>query len=813
MAAVPQEAEVVVIGGGIVGCSMAYHLAKAGCRNVLLLEKHQIASGTTWHSAALVTVLRGSPTLAALARYSAGLYASLEKETGQATGWRQNGHLTIAASKDRLDSLRHSVSAARSFDLDVEMIGPSEVAAKWPLLNTADVHGALWSPSSGQTNPTDTCQALLKGARARGARIVENMAVEGFEIANGRLSGVRTQEGIVRCDKAVICTGLWSREVAGMAGVAAPLYACEHLYMLTDTIAGITSTLPAIRDSDAYLYIREDVGGLLVGCFEPNPKPLPLERIPKNSAYVLFNEDWDHFEPMMQNAVHRVPALGAAGMRSFINGPESFTLDGAPLVGESPEVRGLFVAAGMNSSGVVYGGGVGWVLAEWVTRGTPPIDLWAVDIRRYSRADNTLKGLSERIPEVLAKHFEIPWPGFDYDTVRGARRSPLHGTLKEHGAYFTQRAGWERPAWFAPDGAPAAPNRSYGPQNWFPRWREEHLAARTGVALFDQSTFSKLLVQGRDSEKVLQRLCANDVARPVLAVTYTPLLNGEGGIESDLTITRLGRDSFLLVTGSQQGVRDAHWLRTHVEPGENVCLTDVTSAYAVIGVAGPRSREFLSSASTADFSNPAFAFQTAQHIEIGHAIALAVRVSYTGELGWELYIPAEFSVAALETLLEAGRAFDLKLAGVHAMGSLRIERGFRSWGHDIGPTVSPLEAGLGFAIDFDKPQDFLGRAALLRQRSQGISRRLLSFVFDTPEAFPHHHEPIYRDGRRCGSITSASFGHSLGRAVALGWVNSGPVDAQSIGASRFEIEVADRRYPVSAHLRAPVDPSGERLRS
>jgi glycine cleavage system aminomethyltransferase T/glycine/D-amino acid oxidase-like deaminating enzyme len=813
MVAVPHDAEVVVIGGGIVGCSVAYHVAKAGCRNVLLLEKHQIGSGTTWHSAALVTVLRGSPTLAALARYSAGLYASLEKETGQATGWRQNGHLTIAASKDRLESLRHSVSGARSFDLDVEMIGPSDVAAKWPLLNIADVHGALWSPSSGQTNPTDTCQALLKGARALGARIVENMPVEGFEIANGRLSGVRTQEGIVRCEKAVICSGLWSRQVAGLAGVAAPLYACEHLYMLTDTIAGVTSSLPAIRDSDAYLYIREDVGGLLVGCFEPNPKPLPLERIPKNSGYVLFNEDWDHFEPMMQNAVHRVPALGAAGMRSFINGPESFTLDGAPLVGESPEVRGLFVAAGMNSSGVVYGGGVGWALAEWLTRGRPPIDLWAVDIRRYSHADNTLKGLAERIPEVLAKHFEIPWPGLDYDTVRAVRRTPLHGMLKGLGAYFTQRAGWERPAWFAVDGAPNAPNHSYGPQNWFPLWCAEHLAARTGVALFDQTPFSKLLLQGRDSEGFLQRVCANDLARPIHAVTYTPLLNPDGGIESDLTITRLGLESYLLVTGSQQGVRDAHWLRSQIQSGENICLTDMTSAYAVIGVAGPRSRELLSSVSNADFSNQSFPFQTAQHIEIGYGIALAIRVSYSGELGWELYIPAEFSVGILETLVEAGRAFDLKLAGVNAMGSLRIERGFRSWGHDIGPTVSPLEAGLGFAVDFDKCDDFLGRDALVRQREQGIARRLLSFVFDTPEAFPHHYEPIYRDGRRCGAVTSATFGHSLGRAVALGWVTAGRVDAEGIAASRFEIEVADRRYAVTAHLRAPVDPGGQRLRS
>ena len=811
MADLPSEVDVVVIGGGIVGCSLVYHLAKAGCKSILLLEKHQIGSGTTWHSAALVTVLRGSPTLAALARYSAGLYASLERETGQATGWRQNGHLTLASSRERLESLRHSVSAARSFDLDVQMIGPAEVAEKWPLLNIADVHGALWSPQSGQTNPTDTCQALLKGARGSGARVIENMPVVGFDIANGALKGVKTAHGTIRCEKAVISSGLWSRQVAALAGAAAPLYACEHLYLLTDSIPGVTSTLPAVRDSDAYLYIREDVGGLLVGCFEPNPKPLPLERLPQNSAFVLFEEDWDHFEPMMNNAVHRIPALASAGARSFINGPESFTLDGAPLVGESPEVRGLYVAAGMNSSGVVYGGGVGWVLSEWITQGRPPIDAWAVDVRRYAPADNTLKGLSERIPEVLAKHFEIPWPGQDYDTLRGVRRTPLHAVLKERGAQFTQRAGWERPAWFAV-GEPPAPTPSYGPQSWFHLWRDEHLAARTAVALFDQTPFSKLLLQGRDSEAFLQRLCANDVARPVHSVIYTPLLNEAGGIESDLTLTRLGEDSFLLVTGSQQGTRDSHWLRSHFRRDEHLSLADVTSAYAVIGICGPRSRELLSTLSSADFSAAAFPFQTARTIEIGYALAIAVRVSYTGELGWELYVPSEFAAGVFEALAREGAALGLRLAGINAMSSLRIERGFRSWGHDIGPTVTPVESGIGFAVALEKDAEFIGRTAALRQREEGVTRRCLSFVFDSPEVFPHHHEPIYRDGVRCGSVTSASFGHSLGRAVALGWVNHGAVDSAGIAASSFEIEVADRRHRVTAHFKAPIDPSGARMR-
>jgi glycine cleavage system aminomethyltransferase T/glycine/D-amino acid oxidase-like deaminating enzyme len=767
MSHLPTRADAVVIGGGVVGCSVLYHLAKVGCRDVILLEKHQITSGTTWHAAALVTILRGSPTLASLAKYSAKLYASLEAETGQSTGWRQPGHITVAASKERMVSLRHSASAARSFGLEVEILAPSEVAAKWPLLRTDDLHGALWSPTSGRVDPSDTCAALLKGARSRGARVFEQTPVTGFEITGGKIKGVRTPFGDVKCDVVVNCTGLWGREVGSMAGHSVPLYACEHLYMLTDPIEGITPDLPAIRDSDAYLYFREDVGGLLVGCFEPNPKPLPIEKLPHNSGFVLMNEDWDHFEPMMVNAIHRIPALENAGMRSFINGPESFTLDSTPLIGEAPEVRGLFTACGMNSSGIVFGGGTGWVMAEWITRGRPPIDMWTTDIRRYSVSDNNLRALSERIPEVLAKHFEIPWPGNDYDTVRAVRRTPFHSELARRGAWFTQRAGWERPAWFSPDGDPPPPVPSYGKQNWFPYWEAEHKAARSDVAMFDQSPFAKLLVQGRDAEKLLQRVCANDVAVQPGRIVYTALLNDAGGIESDLTLTRLAEDSYLLVTGSQQVARDRHWISGNIADDEHVTISNVTSAYGVLGVVGPKSRDLLARLTPASLSNEDFPFGAFQQIEIGFGSALALRVSYTGELGWELHIPTEFAVNVFEQIVEAGAEFGLRLAGTAAMGSLRLEKAFRSWGHDIGPTDTPLEAGLGFAVRFDKAVPFIGREALLRQRDRGIDRRLLSFVFESPEAFPNHHEPIFRNGRHCGSVSSASFGHSLGRAVAI----------------------------------------------
>lgn len=813
MSQIPSHADVVVVGGGITGCSMLYHLAKAGVGSAILLERHQVTSGTTWHAAALVTVLRGSPTLAAFAQYSARLYASLEAETGQSTGWRQPGHITVAASKERMASLKHSASSARSFGLEVEIITASEIAKKWPLLRTDDLHGGLWSPTSGRVDPSDTCAALLKGARSRGAKVLENTPVVGFEIVGGRIKGVRTPFGTIKCDTVVNCAGLWSREVGAMANHHVPLYACEHLYMLTDAMDGVTADLPAVRDSDAYLYFREDVGGLLVGCFEPNPKPLPVEKLPRDSGFVLMNEDWDHFGPMMQNAIHRIPSLERAGMRSFINGPESFTLDSTPLIGEAPEVRGLFTACGMNSSGIVFGGGVGWAVTEWITKGRPPIDLWSVDVRRYNGGDNNLRALSERIPEVLAKHFEIPWPGHDYDTVRRIKRTPLHNALQQRGASFTQRANWERPAWFAPDGRVPQIELSYGKQNWFPFWEGEHTAARESVALFDQSPFSKLLVQGRDAEALLQRLCANNVAVPPGKIVYTPLLNDAGGIESDLTVTRLSDDAFLLVTGAQQGVRDAHWLRVHIGERENVTVANVTSGSAVIGVAGPKSRDLLGRLTPQPLDNATFPFGAAREIEIAYGTALAMRISYTGELGWELHVPAEYAASVFEEIVAVGQEFGLRLGGTAAMGSLRIEKGFRSWGHDIGPQDTPLESGLGFAVRFDGKADFIGREAVLRQRDAGLSRRLLSFVFKDAEAFPHHHEPVYRNGERCGSLSSASFGHSLGRAVALGWITGGSMAEADILGDWFEAEIAGTRYAVTPSIAPPFDPRGARMKA
>lgn len=812
MANLPDRANVVVVGGGIIGCSILYHLAKLGIPDCILVERHQIASGTTWHAAALVSPVRPPSALTELGKYSIQLYNELERETGQATGWRQCGHLNIAASKDRFENLKHTASVSRGLGFDVQIIGPKEAKEKWPLLRTDDLEGAIWNPISGRANPTDICQALLKGARTHGGRFYENTPVVGFEMLGGRVRGVHTAQGLIKCDTVVLCAGLWSHQVAKMAGAVAPLYACEHIYLLTDSIPGVTSDLPVLRDGDAYLYIREEVGGLLVGCFEPNPKPLPVEKLSPSESFILLNEDWDHFQPMMENAIHRIPALETAGARKLINGPESFTLDHNPLLGEMPGVHGFFVACGMNSGGIMMAGGVGKVMSEWVTRGRPSLDLWPTDIRRFGPYHNNVNALSKRIPEVLAHHFEIPWPGKDYETVRGIRRTPLHSALASRGAYFSQRAGWERPMWFSPNGAPQRPRYSYGPQDWFPHWKGEHLAARNAAAVFDQSPFGKLLVQGRDAELFLDRVCANDMTAPPGKVVYTSMLNPDGGIESDLTVTRLKDDAYLLITGSQQSVRDADWLRRNIDR-EHVTVTDMTSAYATLTLCGPQSRQLLSRLTPAALDNRGFPYGTAQEIDVAYATALALRISYAGELGWELYIASEFAPAVFEALVDAGKDLGLRLAGANALNSLRIEKSFRSWGHDIGPTDTPFEAGLRFAVRLNKQTPFVGRDALLRQRDKGISRRLVNFVFEDPGAFPHGNEPIYRNGERCGVVTSASYGHSFERAVAIGTVRGKGLDDKAIVADEYQIEIADRRFTAKAHVKAIYDPDGSRMRA
>lgn len=808
----PGGARAIVIGGGVVGCSVLYHLAKAGWTDSVLLERQYLTSGTTWHSAAQVSQLRSTPNLTRLVSYSARLYSRLEEETGQSTGWQTCGNLSLATSGDRMTHFRHAVSCAHAFGIEAELVDRDGAARRWPLIRRDDVLGAIWSPTDGRVNPTDVCQAMVKGAKAVGAGVFEQTPVTGIEKRAGRVSAVRTSAGKIECEVVVDCGGLWGREIAAMAGVAAPLYACEHFYLLTEPIDGTSPDLPTLRDADSHLYIREDVGGLLVGCFEPNPKPLPLEQLPHDSAFALLGEDWDHFEPMMVNALHRIPVLETAGVRMLLNGPESFTLDHNPLLGEAPEVKGFFLACGMNSGGIAFAGGVGMAITGWITQGHQPMDLWAADIRRFAPFQNNLRALAERIPEVLGQHHAIPWPGREYDTVRGLRRSPFHDRLTACRAFFTQRAGWERPAWFAPDGVAPKPEYSFGRQNWFPYAAGEHQAAREGVAVFDLTPFAKILVRGRDAEPVMQRLCANDVGIAPGRVVYTAMLNDRGGFESDLTVTRLAENAYLLVTGTQQGVRDMDWVRRHVAEDECVVVTDATSSWAVLGVVGPASRDLLQRLTPAELSNQGFAFASAREIEFGIARVRAARISYTGELGWELYIPTEFATTVYDELWREGQQAGLRHAGVHALNSLRLEKAYRAWGHDVGPDDTPLEAGLGFAVKFDKPTSFVGRDALLQQRDRGITRRLVTFVLVDPEAYPLGHEPIIRDGRDSGMVTSAAYGHTLGRGIVMGYIDGGDVGREAVLGSTYHIEIAGERFAAMPHLRAPYDPAGSRLR-
>ncbi len=809
--ALPRSASVVVIGGGVIGCSVLYHLAKLGVTDAVLLERARLTAGTTWHSAGLVTPLRGSWGMTRMARHSAELYASLEAETGQATGWRTVGHLNVAPTPERLDNLHHTQTVGRAFGVPTEMLTPGQVAERWPPARTDDLLAALYTPSSGRVNPADVTVALAKGARAGGATILEGVAVEGFEIVDGAVGGVKTSAGDIVCDAVVNCTGLWARELSAMAGVHAPLYACEHFYVITEPIEGVTPTLPVMRDGDIYAYLREEVGGLLVGCFEPNPRPLPMHRLPADAAFVRLDDDWDHLAPVLEKVAQRVPILNDVGLRMQMNGPESFTLDNNPLLGEAPEVEGFWLACGMNSAGMILGGGVGWCLAEWIVNGIPPVDLNAADVRRFDPSFDNTRALEARIPEVLARHLEIPFPGHEYTSVRATRITPLHGRLKAAGAWFSQRAGWERPAWVAPGGVDPTPELSYHRTNWFLWWKAEHEAARTAVAIFDQSPFGKIEVRGPDAAVVLQELCANNVDVEPGTVVYTALLNDHGGFESDLTVTRIAEDEYFVVTGSSQRFRDLHWIRRHIPGSARAAAVDVTTCWVTLTVAGPNSRDLLATVTPADLSAEAFPYGAARSIDLGWIRARALRLSYPGELGWELHIPSESGCAVFDELVANGGPHGLRLAGAYAYGSLRIEKGFRSWGHDIGPLDTPREAGLMFAVDFDCG-NFIGREALLAARERPLQRRLVNLTFGDADINPHGTLPILHGDNVIGYTTSATFGHTLGTGVAIGVVQAGERFDEIVHDARLTVEVAGIRHPATTHSRAPYDPTGQKMR-
>ncbi len=808
----PSHARVVVVGGGIVGCSVAYHLTRLGWSDVVVLERRDVSCGTTWHAAGLVGQLRATHNLTRLAKYGADLYERLEAETGQATGFRRPGSLSVARTPERLVELKRGASMARCFGVDVEVISPSEAGRRWPLMRTDDLVGALWLPRDGRTNPIDTTRALARGARQAGARIVENTPVTGIHRRNGAVAGVSTNRGEIACEVIVNCAGMWARELGRLAGVAVPLHASEHFYIVTEPLPGVTADLPILRDTDGYIYVREEVGGLLMGGFEPVAKPWGMAGIPEHFAFSLLPEDWEHFEVLMEQAVVRIPTLASAPVRRHVNGPESFTPDGRYLLGEAPECRNFFVAAGFNSVGIASAAGAGKAVAEWIAGGEPPMDLWDVDIRRVAPFQVNPRYLRDRTVEMVGVLYAMHWPFRQPESARGVRRSVLHDRLAARGACFGVVMGWERANWYAPSGVEPAYRYSYGRQNWFPCAAEEHRAVREAVGLFDQSSFAKFRLEGPDATGVLQRLSANDVDVSPGRIVYTQMLNRRGGIECDLTVTRLAGDAYLIVTAAAASTHNAAWIRRHLGDAR-ATLTDSTSGHAVLGVMGPRARALLARLTDADLSNGGFPFGTSREIWLATAPVRATRITYVGELGWELSIPTEFAPGVYEAIVTAGEDLGLRHAGYHAMDSLRMEKAYRAWGHDLGCEDTPLEAGLAFAVRLDKPVAFIGRDALAAQRDKPLARRLVVFMLEDPEPLLYHDEPIWRDGRLVGQISSGAYGHTLGRAVGLGWVeHPDGVDDAFIAGGRWEVEIACERVPARAQLTPPYDPKSLRVR-
>lgn len=812
---VPSSAEIIVIGGGIIGCSTAYHLAKLGKRDVVVLERSKVGSGTTWHSAAMVRRLRSTPSLTALTKYSVELYKDLEAETGLATGWIGCGSLSIATNNDRLIQIRRQASLARAMDIEVNEIGREEIQKLWPFANTSDIVAGILSPGDGRVSPTDVLAALVRGAKRAGVRFIEDISVTGFEVENGRVKGVQTTSGPIATECAVLCGGLWSRELGALAGVSVPLYACEHYALITKAFDGIYPGMPILGDHDNHMYIRDEGGGLMVGCFEPKAKPIDVSELPENFSFGLLAEDWDQFEQIMPGAIHRIPALEKAEVRMLLNGPESFTLDNSFLLGEAPELRGFFLGCGMNSVGMASGGGAGRALAEWIVQGEATTDLWSVDIRRFGRIRNNVSILRERSAENLSLHYALGQPGREFVTGRGLRQTPLHSRIAAKGAFFGERAGWERASWFQPATGEKVENKlSFSRPPWYDRVAIEHRAARENVALLDQSTFGKILVQGRDARVFLERVCAARVSVPMGQLVYTPILNARGGYESDVVVQRHSETVFMVITGAAQPTHDIDVLRSRIKPDEFVVVTDMTSAFATLSVMGPKSRQLLSKLSPARLDNDAFPYMTQKEIEVAGTVVRAARISYVGELGWELYIPSDAAGPVYDALFEVAAEFGLTNAGTFALGTLRLEKGFCSWGHDIGPDDTPLHAGLGFTTKLNTDIDFIGRAALEKQRESGIDRRRILLKLEDPAVQLLGTEPIVADGKIVGQITSAGYGHTVGTAIGMGYARVGDrKPTEFVDQANWEIEVALQRFPAKATLKPLYDPQGERLRA
>lgn len=805
----PQQATVVVVGGGVVGCSVAYHLAHAGITDTVLLERQQLTSGTTWHAAGLVGQLRGSQNMTRLAKYSAELYAGLEAETGQATGFRQHGSISIATTPGRFEELKRMASMAKVFDLSVEVLDRDAVAARYPLITTDDIVGGIAIPSDGQINPVDVTQALARGARKLGVRIFEHTKVTAVHRDGRRITGVSTNAGDIAADIVVLCGGMWTRELAAGIGVHVPLHACEHFYIVTEPIVDLPRDLPVLRDYDGCAYYKEDAGKILLGAFEPSAKPWGMDGIPETFCFDQLPDDFEHFEPILEMAMRRMPVLSDVGIQTFFCGPESFTPDVRYHLGPAPGLDGCFVAAGLNSIGIQSAGGIGRVLAAWIRDGHAPMDLWEVDIRRNLPFQTNRRYLRDRVSESLGLLYAMHWPYRQFETGRGVRRSPFYDRLVAAGAVHGAAFGWERPNWFAPQGVEPRSTYSYGRANWFAHAGAEHRAVREDVAMFDQTSFAKFRLSGAEAMRQLSRICANDIDVAPGRIVYTQWLNERAGIEADVTITRLAEDDYRIITSGETEIRDFDYLSRHLDGDTRIHLANETSAYAVLSVMGPRAREVLQALTPDDLSHAAFPFATSREIELGYTRVRASRISYVGELGFELTIATEFALGIYETLAAQG----IRHAGYHALNSLRLEKAYRHWGHDICDEDTPFDAGLMFVVRPEKAGGFIGRDALLREIERGRRRALVQFQLLDPEPLLYHNEPIYRDSEIVGYITSGMYGYTLGGAVGLGYVaDPGGIDEPWLAAGQFEIEVAGTRWSARASLAPLYDPGNSRIR-
>jgi heterotetrameric sarcosine oxidase gamma subunit len=785
---------------------------------VVLLERKQMTSGTTWHAAGLIGQLRASRNLTELAKYTSGLFEQLENETGQATGFKQNGSISIALTDGRLEELMRGASMAKNFGLEVKVISTAEIKERIPHYNLEGAKGGVFLPKDGQVNPIDVTQALAAGARSRGAKIFENSKVTRIITRDGRATGVETADGLIEADKVVMATGMWSRDLGKSVGVSIPLHACEHFYIVSEPIAALPRNMPVVRVPDECTYYKEDAGKLMVGAFEPIAKPWGGGGIDEEHTFVTLPEDMDHFEPILNSAIARVPLLETAGIQLFFNGPESFTPDNRYYLGEAPELRNLFVATGFNSIGIQSSGGAGLVLADWIKSGYPPHDFNGIDIRRIHPFQSNKNYIRDRVTESLGLLYAMHWPYRQVETSRGVRRSAFYEQTKKLGAVFGELNGWERPNWYARDGVKPEYEYSYGRQNWFPCAQAETDALKNDVVFFDQSSFAKYHVEGRDACAVLNHISANNIDVEPGRIVYTQWLNERGGIEADLTVTRLAADKFLVVTGAQPQTRDMAWLRRNKPGNANCTAVDVTSGLPMLSLMGPQSRALLEKLSGENLSNEFFPFGTSREIEIGYARIRASRITYVGELGWELYIPAEFASHVFEAVMAAGKDFNLTPAGMHSMNNARMEKAYRHWGHDISDEETPLDAGLGFAVAWDKPGGFIGKEVLAKQRQVKVQPKRLVCIglHDQTVAAPlmYHEEPIYRNGIIVGSTTSGAFGHRVNRSLALGYVkNADGISKEWIGGGAWEVEIAWKKYPAIVQMESFYDPKNIKIKA